>query len=85
MLALWHEAYGLWDTWALLPQITAPVLMFVGDLEDPEHGTEKGAERIRNAQVIRLPNEDHIAVYERSELVLPAAMEFLARHSESAV
>ena len=85
MLALWHEAYGLWDTWALLPQITAPVLMFVGDLEDPEHGTEKGARRIRNAQVIRLANEDHITVFERSDLVLPAAIEFLARHSESAV
>jgi pimeloyl-ACP methyl ester carboxylesterase len=83
MLALWYDAYGLWDTWALLPQITAPVLMFVGDLEDPEHGTERGAERIRQAQVIRLPAEDHITAFERSELVLPVAIEFLARHSES--
>jgi pimeloyl-ACP methyl ester carboxylesterase len=78
MLALWYDAYGLWDTWALLPRITAPVLMFVGDLEDPEHGTERGAQRIRHAQVVRLAGEDHITAYERSELVLPRAIKFLA-------
>jgi pimeloyl-ACP methyl ester carboxylesterase len=78
MLALWYVAYGLWDTWALLPQITAPVLMVVGDLEDPEHGTERGAQRIGSAQVIRLPGEDHITAFERSDLVLPLAIEFLA-------
>lgn len=79
MLALWYEAYGLWDTWALLPQITAPVLMFVGDLEDAEHGTERGAQRIQRAQVVRLPGKDHITTYERSDLVLPLATEFLAQ------
>lgn len=79
MVALWYEAYDLWDTWALLPQITAPVLMFVGDLEDAEHGTERGAQRIRRAQVVRLPGEDHITAYERSNLVLPLAIEFLAQ------
>ena len=84
MLALWSDAYGLWDTWALLPGITAPVLMFVGDLEDPEHGTERGAQRIGNAQVVRLPGQDHITVYERSDLVLPVAIEFLAGLIESA-
>ena len=78
MLALSYDAYGLWDTWALLPQITAPVLMFVGDLEDPEHGTERGSQRIRRAQVVRLPGEDHITVYERTDLVMPLAIEFLA-------
>ena len=83
MVALWCDAYGLWDTWALLPQITAPVLMFVGDLEDPDHGTEIAASRIGDAEVIRLPDKDHITAYERSDLVLPAAIDFLARHSES--
>lgn len=77
MLALWYDAYGTWDTWALLPRITAPVLMFVGDVEDPDHGTESGSGRIRNANVIRLPGQDHITVYERSELVLPKAIQFL--------
>jgi pimeloyl-ACP methyl ester carboxylesterase len=83
MLAIWYDAYGLWDTWALLPQITAPVLMFVGDLEDPEHGTERGAQRIARAQVVRLPGENHITVYERSDQVLPLAIEFLTRPPES--
>ena len=83
MLALWYDAYGLWDTWALLSQIKAPVLMFVGDLEDPEYGTERGAQRIRRAQVARLPGQDHITAYERSDLVLPLAIEFLTSLSES--
>jgi pimeloyl-ACP methyl ester carboxylesterase len=83
MLALWYDAYGLWDTWALLPQITAPVLMFVGDLEGPEHGTEVGAQRIGRAQVVRLPGEDHITAYERSDLVLTPAIAFLAGLTES--
>jgi len=83
MLALSYDAYGLWDTWALLPQITVPVLMFVGDLEDPEHGTERSAQRIGRAKVVRLPGEDHITAYERSDLVLPLAIGFLARFTES--
>lgn len=83
MVALWYDAYGLWDTWDLLPQITAPVLMFVGDLEDPERGTERGAQRIGRAQVVRLPGEDHITAYERSDLVLPFAIKFLARLADS--
>lgn len=78
MLALWYDAYGLWDTWALLPRIDAPVLMFVGDLEDVEHGTESAASRIRDARVVRLDGKDHITAYERSELVLPTATKFLA-------
>lgn len=82
MLALWYDAYELWDTWALLPQITSPVLMFVGDLEDPEHGTERGAQRIARAQVVRLPGADHISAYERSDLVLPLAIDFLAGLTE---
>ena len=77
MLALSYDAYGLWDTWALLPHIVAPVLMFVGDLEDVEHGTESAATRIRDARVVRLTGEDHVTAYERSELVLPIAMKFL--------
>ena len=77
MLALWYDAYGLWDTWALLPQIAAPVLMFVGDLEDVEHGTESAASRVRDARVVRLAGEDHITAYARSELVLPIATTFL--------
>ena len=84
MLALWFDAYGLWDTWSLLPQIKAPVLMFVGDLEDPEYGTERGAQRIRHAQVARLPGQDHITAYERSDMVLPLAIEFLTATSSSA-
>jgi pimeloyl-ACP methyl ester carboxylesterase len=79
MLALWYEAYGDWDTWSLLPKIEAPVLMFVGELEDPDRSTDAAGQRIRDARVIRLAGLDHIGAYERSDLVLPAAREFLGR------
>lgn len=78
MLALWYEAYGDWDTWSLLPRIKAPVLFFVGDLEDPERSTEAAAERITDARVVRLAGLDHVAAYERADRVLSEAREFLA-------
>lgn len=78
MLALWYEAYGDWDTWSLLSRIKAPVLLFVGDLEDPERSTEAAAERIPDARVVRLAGLDHIAAYERADLVLATAREFLS-------
>ena len=77
MLALWYEAYGDWDTWSLLPQIEAPVLMFAGELEDPERSTDAAAQRIPGACIVRLAGLDHIGAYERSDLVLPAAKDFL--------
>lgn len=77
MLALFYEAHGDWSTWDLLPRITAPVLMFVGELEDPEGWTDAAARRISKAQVVRIPGRDHITAYERSDAVLEEAMDFV--------
>ena len=79
MVALWLEAYGDWDPWALLPQIVTPILMFVGQLEDPEEWNSRAAKLAPNARVVRMTGLDHLEAYIRSDLVLPVAKEFLSR------
>lgn len=79
MLALWWEAYGNWDPWTRLPTMSVPILMFVGELEDPHEWNTRAARLAPDAQVIRLAGLDHPGAYIHSELVLPAALEFLSR------
>jgi len=79
MVALWLEAYGDWDPWARLPQIATPILMFVGQLEDPEEWNSRAAKLAPNARVVRMTGLDHLEAYIRSDLVLPVAKEFLSR------
>lgn len=81
MVALWLEGEGDWDMWSHLPSVTVPVQMFVGDLEDPEHLNDRAAELIRDAKVLRLDGLDHLGAFVRSDLVIPTAIEFLARVS----
>ena len=81
MLALWLEGEGDWDMWSRLPFVTVPVQMFVGDLEDPEHLNDQAAELMRDAKVLRLEGLDHLGAFVRSDLVIPTAIEFLARVS----
>ena len=79
MVALWLEAYGNWDPWVRLPQLTTPILMFVGELEDPEDWNSRSAKLALDARVVRLAGLDHLAAFIHSDLVLPAAKEFLSR------
>jgi pimeloyl-ACP methyl ester carboxylesterase len=79
MVALWLDNEANWDTWSHLPAITVTVQMFVGDLEDPEHRNERAAKLMRYASVRRLEGLDHLDAFIRSDLVVPVAMEFLAR------
>jgi pimeloyl-ACP methyl ester carboxylesterase len=81
MLALWLEGKGDWDMWSHLPSVAVPVQMFVGDLEDPEHLNDRAAKLMPEAEVLRLDGLDHLDAFIRSNLVLPTAMEFLARVS----
>lgn len=81
MVALWLEGEGDWDMWSRLPSVAVPVQMFVGDLEDPEHLNDRAAELMGDAQVLRLEGLDHLGAFIRSDLVVPAAIEFLARVS----
>ena len=78
MLSLWFEAYGGWNPWARLPEIAAPILMFVGELEDPDDWNSRAAQLAVNARVVRLAGLDHLQAFSRSDLVLEAATEFLS-------
>jgi pimeloyl-ACP methyl ester carboxylesterase len=78
MVARWLEACGDWDPWARLPGVTIPILMFVGELEDPEEWSTRAARIAPNARAVRLAGIDHLGAYARSELVLPGAIEFLS-------
>ncbi len=77
MLALWFEAYADWNPWDRLSQMAIPILMFVGELEDPEHWNSRAAELAPNARLVRLAGLDHLGAYIRSDLVVPVAKEFL--------
>lgn len=79
MLALWLDAYGDWNPWTRLRQIATPILMFVGEFEDPEDWNSRAARLAPDARVVRLAGLDHLGAYIRSDLILPTAMEFLAR------
>jgi hypothetical protein len=72
-----YEAYGDWNPWQVMAQIAAPILMFVGELEDPEGWNSRAALRAQNGRVVRLGGLDHPGDYIRSDLVLPSAIEFL--------
>ena len=85
MLALWMEANWDWDLWARLPLVSAPVLMVVGEREDPENWNSRAARLMPEARVIRLAGLGHLAAYVQSELVLPYAIEFLAEVRQQAV
>ena len=79
MVALWLEGEADWDMWSRLASVTVPVQMFVGDLEDPDHLNDRAAELMPDAKVMRLEGVDHLGAFIRSDLVIPTAMEFLAR------
>ena len=70
-----------WDDWEALPRVTAPTLFLTGELEDPEDATAGAAARMPNGTRVRLAGLGHINAFLRSDLVLPHAMEFLARHT----
>jgi len=77
MLALWFEAYTDWNPWERLSQMALPILMFVGELEDPEHWNSRAAELAPNARVVRLDGLEHLGAYIRVDSVVPVAKEFL--------
>jgi pimeloyl-ACP methyl ester carboxylesterase len=54
MLVRWLEAYGDWDPWVRLATLTTPILMFVGELEDPD-GCEHACRKARAGRACGSP------------------------------
>ena len=71
--------------WALLPRIEAPVLMLVGELEDPQGDNPRAASILANSRCVTLAGLGHVGVYVRSDLALAHAIPFLKAITEPAV
>jgi len=70
-----------WSPWDALPLVDAPVLMIVGELEDPEDVMGEAASLMKDATRIRLLDLEHINAFLDSGQVLPHVTEFLGRHA----
>lgn len=76
----WH------GPWSVLGDIRCPVLMLVGELEDPEGDNPRAASQIANARCVTFPRLGHLGAYVRSDLALEHAVPFLrdvARREEA--
>jgi pimeloyl-ACP methyl ester carboxylesterase len=74
--ANWH------GPWSVLEQIRCPVLMLVGEREDPEGDNPRAADLIPNARCVTFPGLGHLEAYVRSDLALAEAVPFLRRVAE---
>ncbi len=69
----WH------GPWSVLGNIRCPVLMLVGEREDPEGDCPRAAAQIAGATCVTFPGLGHLGAYVRSELALAEAIPFLQR------
>jgi pimeloyl-ACP methyl ester carboxylesterase len=63
--------------WTVLPSIDAPVLMLVGELEDPQRNNPRAAACLRDARCVTFAGLGHVGAYRRSDLALAHAVPFL--------
>ncbi|MGH2448886.1 MAG: alpha/beta fold hydrolase [Chloroflexota bacterium] len=72
----WH------GPWSVLGGIKCPVLMLVGEREDPEGDNPSAAAQIANATCVSFPGLGHLGAYVRSDLALGEAIPFLQRAAQ---
>jgi pimeloyl-ACP methyl ester carboxylesterase len=90
MLALELEGWADWDGgWSEFGQIRAPVLLIAGELEEGPEGqaathTKEAIARMPRGRAEVLPGLGHVAVFTRSDLVLPIVREFLRAVADEA-
>jgi pimeloyl-ACP methyl ester carboxylesterase len=71
--AEWH------GPWSLLPRIATPVLMLVGELEDPDRDTARAAAILPDGRCVMFPGLGHVGAFLRSDLAAADAIPFLRR------
>jgi pimeloyl-ACP methyl ester carboxylesterase len=71
--ANWHGPLSL------LPTIRAPVLMLVGELEDPDGNSARAVPQLRDGRCVTFRGLGHVGAYLRSDLALAEAVPFLKR------
>lgn len=68
---LWH------GPWSVLGDIRCPVLLMVGELEDPEGEALTTTARLSDARCVTFPGLGHVGAYVSSHLALEHAVPFL--------
>jgi pimeloyl-ACP methyl ester carboxylesterase len=78
IFALNEEAWLRYCNYDLVPvSFTTPTMIVNGEKEDPEHKGEMLARRIPRSRAIAVKGLGHLGSFVRSDLVLPAVLEFL--------
>ena len=67
----------------VLPTITLPCLLFVGEADRYYLGVKRCADSMPNATFVSFPNLRHIETLYRSDLVIPRVKKFLAREHQT--
>jgi pimeloyl-ACP methyl ester carboxylesterase len=61
-----------------LPEVDIPTLFYAGTDDSCYSSTQEGAEMMPNAKFVTIPGVDHGTGFDRSDLVLPHVLQFLA-------
>ena len=67
-----------WSPWDAAPRVAAPVLILVGELEDPDDVMGELAAQMPAASRVRIPGHEHINAFLDSDFTVPRIQEFLA-------
>ncbi len=77
-----REAFAEWpDNSDLLPKITVPTLIFMGEADPPYERAKEAAKIIPKATFVSFPGLNHDATLMHSELVIPHVKKFLGEAS----
>jgi pimeloyl-ACP methyl ester carboxylesterase len=81
-LEAWHQRFKAWDEWdfsTVTPSaIDIPTLLLVGTKDWVYGYVSRDAERLPRSTIFRLESEEHLGGLLRSDLTIPAAIEFLS-------
>jgi len=84
MFALQVEGALRWrGPWSLFDQITCPVLLIAGELEDPDEDNAKVAAALPTASSVTIEGLGHVGAFVRSDLTLTHALPFLRDLNQS--
>jgi pimeloyl-ACP methyl ester carboxylesterase len=73
-----------WRNWhgprSVIRHVSAPVLVILGEKEDPHHTTEKFVAALPDGNLVILPGHGHLSSFYRSDVTIPHAIPFLREH-----
>ncbi len=82
MMSSQKECLGIPE---ILPRLTLPCLLYVGEQDGSFLGTKAAAALIPNARFVSFPGVGHIEVTARPELALPVILRFLAEVDQALI